>query len=430
MKNVDIAKKYEDYVIGMRRHFHENPELPTKEVNTVKRVFDELCAMGVECVEVENGGVLGKICGKKDNGRAVLLRADMDALAVQETDENLKHKRVCKSKVDGVMHACGHDGHTAMLLGAAKILLEKQDEIEGTVYLCFERGEEGGGNCRYLLKYIEDKGIHIDSCYGIHLFSDSDIPNGVFGINDNAVMASLMAFNVTIVGKGGHGSRPDQASSPIDAFVAIYNGLQAMRVTKIPPNQVLTYSLGTVQSGDTHNVIPHTLKFVGTMRTFDREGAGMIFYNEFRKLIENVCETYGCKPVYNKYTLPGLNVMNDTECAKFARKVIGEDLGEEAIQVDARMGSESFAQYLRLWPGAFALLGVYNEEKGVGAPNHNPYFDIDESVLYKGSASAATYAIEFLKSDIDTSDRKIEGGYRAVLELAGKDDFLKELYGE
>ena len=430
MKNVDLAKKYEQYIIDTRRYLHENPELPTKEFNTVKKILEELRTMGVECVEVENGGVLGVIRGEKDNGRAVLLRADMDALAVQETDENLKCKRICKSKVDGVMHACGHDGHTAMLLGAAKILLEKRDEIEGTVYLCFERGEEGGGNCRYLLKYIEDNKIHIDSCYGIHLFSDSDIPNSVFGINDGAVMASLMAFNVTIVGKGGHGSRPDQASSPIDAFVAIYNGLQAMRVTKIPPDKVLTYSLGKVQSGDTHNVIPHTLNFVGTMRTFDREGAGMIFYNEFKKLIDSVCETYGCTPVYNKYTLPGLSVLNDPECARFARRVIGEELCEETTQVDARMGSESFAQYLPLWPGVFALLGVYNEEKGVGAPHHNPYFDIDEGVLYKGSASAATYAIEFLKSDIDTSDRKIDGGYRAVLERAGKVDFLKELYGE
>ena len=203
-----------------------------------------------------------------------------------------------------------------------------------------------------------------------------------------------------------------------------------MRITKIPPSSVLTYSLGKVQSGDTHNVIPHTLNFVGTMRTFDREGAGMIFYREFKKLIDDVCETYGCEAVYNKYTLPGLSVMNDVECAHFARKVIGEELGEKCVQSPARMGSESFAQYLHLWPGAFALLGVYNEEKGVGAPHHNPYFDIDESVLYKGSASAATYAIEFLKSDIDTSDRKIKGGYRAVLEMAGKDDFLEELYGE
>jgi amidohydrolase len=430
MKNVELAKKYEQYIIDMRRYFHENPELPTKEYNTVKRILEELEAMGIECFEVKDGGVVGIIRGEKDNGRAVLLRADMDALAVQETDENLKCKRVCKSKVDGVMHACGHDGHTAMLLGAARILLEKRSEIEGTVYLCFERGEEGGGNVRYLLKYFDDNKIHIDSAYGIHLFAAHDIPNGAVAINDGSVMASLMLFNVTIVGRGGHGSRPDLASSPIDAFVAIYNNLQAMRVTKIPPKAVLTYSLGKVQSGDTHNVIPHTLNFVGTMRTFDREGAGMIFYNEFKKIIDNVCETYDCTPIYNKYTLPGLNVVNDTECAHFARRVIGEELGEKCIQVDARMGSESFAMYLPMWPGVFAFIGVTNEEKGVGADHHNPYFDLDEDVLYKGSASAATYAIEFLKSDVDTSARKIKGGFRTVLEMGGKTDFLEELYGE
>ena len=133
MKIIDTAKKYEDYIINLRRYFHENPELSGREENTVARICRELAAMGIDYIDIPNGGILGIVKGERDNGRAVLLRADIDALPVQETDENLKHRRTCKSKTDGVMHACGHDGHTAMLLGTAKILLEKKASIEGTV---------------------------------------------------------------------------------------------------------------------------------------------------------------------------------------------------------------------------------------------------------------------------------------------------------
>ena len=426
MKNVDIARKYEDYIIAQRRYFHENPELSGKEYDTVKKIASELDSMGIPYVEIEEGGILATIRGCRDNGRAVLLRADIDALAVTETDENLKFKRTCKSKNDGVMHACGHDGHTAMLLGAARILLEKREELEGTVYLCFERGEEGGGNGCFILKYLDDNKIHIDTVYAMHLFSKID--SGKLAINDGPMMASMMVFGVTIEGKGGHGSRPDLSSSPIDAFVAIYNGLSAMRLTKIDPYKSLTYSIGSVKAGDAHNIIPQSLSFKGTMRTFDRDGAGMTFHREMKRLIDGVCELYGCRAVYEKYTEPGIPVINDTECAVFARDVLGAELGRDnIINAEPWMASEPFSQFLYMWPGVFAFLGVKNEEKGIGAEHHNPYFDIDEDVLYKGSAAAATYAIEFLKSDIDTSDRKFKGGYREVLlksERAEKYDLL------
>ena len=395
MKTAELAKEYENYIIAMRRHFHENPEVTGKEFHTLETIAKELDSMGIPYVEIPEGGILAALQGR-GSGKAVLLRADLDALAIQEPEENLTGKRVCRSKNDGVMHACGHDGHIAMLLGAAKILLDKREALQGTVYLCFERGEEGGGNVRYILEYLEKEQIHIDSVYAAHLYAE--VESGKIAMNDSAMMACNMAFHVTIRGKGGHGSRPDQATSPIDAFVEIYNRLATLRITKIDPFTPLTYSIGEVTAGNSQNVIPGELKFKGTMRTFDREGAGMIFHREFKKLIDGVCELHGCTAEYTRYTLPGLPVLNDADCVALARKAIADELGEDCLMVtEPWMASESFAKFMNRWPGVFAFVGIRNPEKGSGAEHHNPYFDIDEDVLWKGSAAAAAYALHFLE---------------------------------
>ncbi|MEG1783127.1 MAG: amidohydrolase, partial [Oscillospiraceae bacterium] len=295
MTLLEQGKQYEDYIISMRRYFHENPEKSGEEIQTVKRICEELDKIGVDYVEIKDGGILAKIVGDSSCDRSVLLRADVDGLPVQETEDNLiPGGRTCKSKNDGLMHACGHDGHIAMLLGAAKILKDKQSEIKGTVYLCFERGEEGAGNVRYIFAYIDKNNIKIDSCYGIHLLST--LETGKIGINDTNMMAGAMIFYLEIQGRGGHGSRPDQSMNPINAFVAIYQGLQALRLTKIDPYKTLTYSVGALNSGVVANVIPQSLSFGGTMRTFDRDGAGMTFYSELKNLIDNSCKAYDCVP--------------------------------------------------------------------------------------------------------------------------------------
>ena len=428
MKTIDVAKKYEDYIISLRRHFHENPELSGKEEQTVAKISAELEAMGVEHTVIEKGGVLAVIRGEKDNGKAIMLRADIDALPVQETEDNLKPgARTCISKIPGVMHACGHDGHTAMLLGAAKILLEKKSEIEGTVYLCFERGEEATGDVKYIFAHIEKQNIHIDTVYGMHL--EATTPSGKMILNDTNMMASSMIFDVTIEGDGGHGSRPDQAVNPIDAFWAIYGGLLTLRVQKIDPFKPLTYSVGKVSAGTASNIIPQTCSFAGSMRTFDSEGVGMLFHNELRHLIDTTCEAHHCKPIYNAYSKPSLAVINDPTFARFARQVIGEELGAENVfEGEPWMGSDSYSQYLAQWPGVYAFLGVNNEEKGVGAAHHNQAFDIDEDVLASGAASAAAYAIAYLKNPALKGGRKIS--YSALLERMGRLATVKELFGE
>lgn len=397
MRIAELAKGQEDYIISMRRYFHEHPEVTGKEFHTLQRIAEELDAMELPYVEIPEGGILATLQGK-DSGKAVLLRAELDALAICEPEENLAGKRVCRSQTEGVMHACGHDGHIAMLLGAAKVLLEMKDQLEGRVYFCFEQGGEGGGNVRYILDYLEKEQIHIDSVYAAHLYAP--LESGKISVCDGAVMASNMPFHVTIRGKGGHGSRPDQANSPIDAFVEIYNRLAAWRMTKIDPFTPLTYSIGEVTAGNSQNVIPEELKFKGTMRTFDREGAGMTFHREFKKLIDSVCALHGCTAEYTRYTLPGFPVVNDPRCAALARKVLAEELGADCLaSAQPWMASESFAKFLNRWQGVFAFIGINNPQKGTGGEHHNPLFDIDEDVLWKGSAAAACYALAFLKGE-------------------------------
>lgn len=412
------AKEIENYIIDRRRHFHENPELSGQEFKTLETLKAELESIGVDYVEVPNGGLVGKIVGNLPGKKTVMLRADIDALPVIEQDDNLAGPRVCKSGVDGIMHACGHDGHMAMLLGAAKLLVDKKDEFGGTVYLVLERGEEGTGNVKYIFAYLDKLGINPDSVFAIHLLSTQK--TGTWGISDGPMMAAAQAFDVVLEGKGGHGSRPDQAINPIDAFVAIYNYLESFRLAKVNPFTTLTYSVGVLESGNVANVIPQTLRFAGTARFFDRELAGVPFYTEFKDKIEKLAAAYDCTVSYNRYTKPFFAVVNDKECAVFAREKFAEEFGEEAVIIpDPWMASESYSNYLQQWPGVFAFLGMENEEKGIGAAHHNHYFDVDEDVLAMGAAGAATYAFEFLNSELLPEHRPFRGKVREMYKEVG-----------
>lgn len=422
MKNIETAKKYQDYMVQARRYLHEHPELTGQEYETVKYIMAQLKEMGVECIEVENGGVLGFIRGNKE-GKTVILRADCDALPVLEKD-NLNGTRCTWSQNPGLMHACGHDRHTASLLGAAKVLLEKKDALEGTVILCFERGEEGGGNVKYIFAYLEKNGYHIDSCFGMH--TNLPLETGKVAVNDTNCLAGVLGFEVTIEGRGGHGSRPDQAENPIDCFVAIYQRLQGLRLTKLNPFAPATYSVGKLVSGNQGNVIPQKLTFAGTLRYYDDDSINT-FREEFVKMVDGICRAYNCTAVFDNLSA-GFATVNDPECAAFAREIFADEIGRENIcQLEPNMGSESYSQYLKQWPGCFAFLGVHNPAKGTGAANHNESFDIDEDALAVGAACHATYAIEFLKSDFVTTHRE-KYTYKQCLEILGRTDDIALLY--
>ncbi len=439
MSILERARKYEDYVISMRRRFHEEPELSGAEFKTLEKIGAELTAMGLEHEEVPNGGIAAFIRGGKAErdaagraGRTVLLRADMDALPVEE-QQNLNGTRQCFSKIPGAMHACGHDGHTAMLLGAAKILDEMKAELAGDVVLCFERSEETRtpAGARYIWKWLADRGIEPDSCYGTHVFSNLD--SGIVGINDGPMMSGISRFDITITGKGGHGSRPDQSNNPIDCFVMIYQRMEALRLLKNDPFKSVTVSVGKLQSGMQINVIPESVSFGGTVRFFDMEESHK-FMDAFRETIDGCAKLCGCRIDYDVFEDPFyISTVNDPAMAQFARRVINEDFGDgSARPCEPWMASETFGGYLAMWPGVICLLGVRSEEKGSGAAHHNGKFDLDESALIKGSAAAAVYASRFLAEGGAIADGR-KGGKLSLEELliANRDDEARlEFFGK
>ena len=425
-----LAQQAEGYVIGLRRDLHRHPELSGEEKRTLGVIERELTGMGIPYTVVPNGGILGFLDGADPSGKTVLLRADCDALPIRENPENLAGPRCCVSENDGVMHACGHDGHMAMALGAAKILSQHREAIHGRLILLFERGEEGRGNLFTLLAYMEQQGITADTCWGAHLYAD--LESGRVSLRPGPVMATGVAFDITIHGTGGHGSRPDQANSPIDCFVAIYQALQAARMTKISPFEQLTFSVGTVSAGSVGNVIPSELRVKGGARVLDREKAGKPFAEELRRKVDGLAAAYGCTVTYHRLGGGGpLVVYNDPACTELAQKLLAEQLGEEAIvQADPWMGSESFSLLQRLYPGVFALIGIRNPEKGTGAAHHNEYFDIDEDALKLGVIGAVAYALGFLEHPVETDSRKWHGTLRELYADKGDTPEMIERYYE
>lgn len=300
------------------------------------------------------------------------------------------------SKYDDASHTCGHDGHTAMLLGAAKILSENKHQINGKVILAFEQGEEmGGGIYRILSRLLE---IGADGVWGIHL--KSDIPSGKISVDPGPRMSAAAAFNITIKGKSGHGSRPDLAFSPIDCFTDFYQSLQAMRLKSLDPFKPITYSVGSISSGKAGNVIPDELTFNGTMRYLHYE-QGAAGAEEFIRLLDKKCEEYHCTYTFNtKPVARDLLVYNEEICSEIATNAVNAAIGEQAIfNYPAWMASEPFALYLKYFPGVFAFVGIKNEEKGTGAEHHNAYFELDEDVLKLGVAATVQYALDFLRNE-------------------------------
>ena len=395
MNTLDMLRPYEQQMIADRRWLHAHPELSGQETQTLGYIVSALEELGLGIHIVPDGGVIG-VLGERKEGPCVLLRADCDALPVQESPTNLQYPRCCVSKNPGVMHACGHDAHMAMLLGAARALAAHSEDVPGRVLFVFERGEEKGGKgfLEHLLPYIEAH-FSVDACYATHV--RWDIPAGKIAVLDGAAMAGAFGFDVTIHGRGGHGSRPDLAVSPIDCFSAIHQQLLALRMRAVEPEKVLTYSLGLVQAGEQGNVIPDTLRFAGTVRTFDTAGSGDRFAQEMKRIIDSTCAAQGCEAEYTHFSKPLYEVRNHPGASARARQAIARNLGMLSLTASTPwMASESMSAYLRLWPGVLTFTGVRNEKLGAGANHHTPEFDLDESAMLPGAAAACAFALDVL----------------------------------
>lgn len=372
-----LAAKYAPDFIEIRHHLHAHPELSYQEFETSKYIQHQLMEMGIPCKVMASTGVIGLIEGRNPDSRVIALRADIDALPIQEENDV-----TYRSKNDGVMHACGHDVHTTCLLGAAKILNELKKEWEGTVKLIFQPGEEknpGGASLLIEEGVLEDP--NPTAIFGLHVHPGLEI--GKMSFRGGKVMASADELYMTIKGKGGHAAAPHLCVDPILIASHLITSLQQLVSRNNNPHNPTVLSITSIHGGSTTNVIPNEVKLKGTFRAMDeewrfraheliRQNATMLVTAMGGELDLLIDVGYPC--VYNHEQLNELT-------RSMAIEFIGEKLVEET---EKRMGAEDFGYYSQIIPGCFFRLGVMNERRGITAGVHTPHFNIDESAIETG----------------------------------------------
>jgi len=382
----ELAEKYKDYIIDRRRFFHQIPELSFEEVETTKALVEELQGMGIEVQTFPDyTGLVGYIKGGKE-GKTVMLRADIDGLPMEE------HTGLPFASTNGNMHACGHDAHIAMLLGAAKILVEMKDELEGDVKLLFQAAEESCYGSRY---YVE-KGLldGVDAVFGMHIWGTLDAP--YMNLETGGRMASCDNFKITVSGQASHGSAPHLGKDAIVAAAAIISNIQTFVSRVNNPLNPLVVTIGTIKGGQRFNIIADSVEMEGTVRTYSRELRNTI-EERLRKIIEDTASALGCKAElkYDYYLGPVINEHENLN--RIAREAAIKLYGEEClVSMPKLMGSEDFALFMEKVPGFFGFIGALNKEKGIIYSNHNDKFTVDEDVLHRGSALYAQFACDFL----------------------------------
>lgn len=378
-----LGEKYKDYMVEMRRYFHENPEPSTEEYNTSVKIKEELDKMGIPYVSIAGTGVIGTIQGGKP-GKTVALRADMDALQVKECTG-----LPFASKKEGLMHACGHDGHIASLLGAAKILNEIKDEIQGTVKLFFQPAEETAWGAK---KMIEEGALEgVNGVFGIHIWADIEL--GKISVEAGPRMASTDLFRIKVTGKGGHGSLPHQGVDAVVAGSAIVMNLQSIVSREISPLETAVVSVGQIKSGSRFNVIAPEAFMDGTTRAFSAEVRGK-FHEMIDRIAKNTAAAYRAEAVTEyEYLVPV--TINDERCSKIAEEAVRETFGEEALTTFPKItGSEDFSYFSNEREGVLCFVGTGTENY---YPHHHPKFSVDEKALPITASMYAAYAVNYLK---------------------------------
>lgn len=379
------AKELKPYAVKIRREFHMHPEPSMKEVRTSDRIMEELQAMDIECKKAAGTGVVGIIKGKAP-GKTIALRADIDALDLQETNEV-----PYKSKNPGFMHGCGHDGHAAGLLVAAKILKERSETFDGQVKLLFQPGEEVAKGAKKLIEEGELEGV--DGIFGLHLWNDA--PTGKISIEAGPRMASAGIFKIYVTGKGGHGSMPHQGIDAVVVGSAIVSNLQSLVSREISPLDPAVLSIGIFNAGTRFNVLAGEAYLEGTTRCFSME-VNDAFESMMRRVIEKTAESYRATAIldYQQLVVP---TINDAEMSAIGEKAVETFMGKDAlIKYQQTTGGEDFSYYLKHLPGAFAFVGTRNEAKIPLYPHHHSKFDLDEDALEIAAGLYAQYAVEFL----------------------------------
>ena len=392
MSIIEVKKlvfQYHDYIIKMRREFHKYPELSGEEFHTRNVLIREIESMGATYRLLKGTGIIAMIQGGKP-GKNRLLRADIDALPVQEERENLKQEKACVSDIEGKCHACGHDAHMAMLLGTMKVIKRMQEDIEGTVYCCFEEGEET--NCGIITMMEALKEYHIDECFALHVYSGLDV--GKINVVPGPRMAGTVGIGFYVKGKTGHGSRPDQAANPIVPAAHIITQLDSAFLNQIDAEETVTLGVCMFKAGEAVNVIPDRAYIGGTARYFNK-AEGEKALHIINAVAENTAACHKCGIEFterNKIIL--FPVVNDERVAENTQRKICEICGDKVLgDCDRWYASETYSMYLERYPGALGFLGIRNEKFGSGAAHHNGKFDIDESALILGVCAEVAFVL-------------------------------------
>ena len=377
-----LATEYFEEFVGVRRHLHAHPELSYQEFETSKFIQQKLAEFGIPFTIKATTGVVGIIEGKDPASRIIALRADMDALPIEESND-IPYRSVNK----GVMHACGHDVHTSCLLGAARILNELKDKWKGTVKLIFQPGEEknpGGASLMIKDGVLEDP--RPEGILALHVHTALEV--GKFGFRSGKVMASADELYFTIRGKGGHAASPHLVTDPILISSHLIIALQQLISRNNNPFNPSVLSITSVNGGNTTNVIPDEVKLMGTFRAMDEEWRFKA-HELIRKTARGVGEGMGREcDIHIDVGYPAVH--NNTDLTNVARMKATEYIGQENMtETELRMGAEDFGYYAQQIPACFYRLGTMNESKGITAGVHTPRFNIDEQAIKHGMGMMA-----------------------------------------
>ncbi len=379
MDNIkELEKLYSDELIKFRRDLHENPELSFKEFRTTKKIKDKLTSLGIKIIDIGmETGVIGYLEGCSD-GPTIALRGDIDALPIVEMNDV-----PYKSKIDGVMHACGHDIHATSVIGAACILSGLKEKLKGNVIFIFQPAEELNKGAKLMVEKGIFTKIKADMIFGLH--NNPEIPWGKIAIKKGGLMASVDTIRIKIKGKGGHGGLPNATRDPIVAAAAVIMNLQTIVSRNVSPLESAVISFGTLHSGTANNVIPELVEITGTVRSFDADVRKMLS-ERIREVLESTAKAYRVESELEYiFDLPA--VFNSNELTDLAYEASVEVLGQELI-VDPipSTGGEDFSIFTEKIPGFFFWLGVGNKEKDINHVWHSPKFDGDDRAIINASA--------------------------------------------
>lgn len=387
-----ISENRED-LIETRRYLHENPELSEKEFETSKYLKKRCEELGLIVEDIPNTTGFTALLDTGRPGKTLGIRADMDALAIAENACNLKSEKIVVSKNPGVSHACGHDSHMTIGLLSAKILKDFKDDLDGKIYFIFESAEETGAGIHAMVDHLRDK--NLDAVYGNHQSPDLEV--GKFKIVKGPSHAGCVGIEFDVIGKGGHGSRPDKLVNPLIAAAHIVTGLNSAWNNQLDVEKPITLGIGAINGGSSPNVIPDKATIKATLRFYDTDVA-----KDALDLVRNVAEftgkAHGCEIRFAYYfKIVAEPVFNDEILADFARSSLESIYPGSLVESEAGWGSESFYGYGKLCPTIFTYFGIRNEDKGIAAGAHTEKFDLDEEGIEYGLGLALKFAVDFLK---------------------------------